>query len=585
MESFKVIWKNVLCKSKIIILLLILSCSVYAFSIVPIWVQKGYFDRLEQYIGGGYPFNYLLYWLIAFYIARCISGGFLIPAGATKDIYYEYVLTRNVRQSLHQTNNLIRLEYYDSPSMYNLIQRTSSILTTGALRELVNTSGAVLNLIISLVTMLISLWIINYKLVILACISIVPIFVEHYWFDKRMNIIDRQMIESKRKQQQCIIHIIGKEYYLDTRVSGAADYFVESWKNYQKKIEELQNKIHIRQVIFCSISGLIKSLCAIGIFIISIQLFYEKKITVGSFAAVIGIVGMLFAYMDFFISSMSRSIVHINDIKEVTKYFELEKEKRDESSPDTSIGNIRLDHVSFRYENGNRDVVCDVNKIFKKNEKIAVLGINGAGKSTLMNLIMGLYIPTEGHVYYDGIDINTQDKSKWQRRISTIFQDFQTYELSIAENVALGRGTLEYDKDEVINALDEAGVPYQKWDDKEESKIGKLYGGIEMSKGEMQKLAIARYYYNKSADLLVVDEPTAALDPLSEENLYSLLMKKSKDKTTFLVSHRLASVRIADRILVMDNGQIIEDGSHEELIQKNGLYKRMYDEQARLYRR
>jgi ATP-binding cassette subfamily B protein len=583
---FKLLWKNVFVHCKVLFLLVVISCSVYAFSLAPIWIQKGYIDRLQGFLTGNYALVNLVWWLVFFYLVRCLSGGFLIPVAQAKDLYYEYILTRNVRRSQHCMNNNIRLEYYDSMKMYNLMERVGNVMTSGALRDTVNAFAAFLTLTISLVAILISLGVLHYGFVILACISIIPIFVEYYWFQKKIYELDRKVIEDRRRQQQCIAHIRDRTYCFETRISGAAPYFQQQWENYRNQIENLQNKIYLKKILFGIFSGLIKSISIIGIIILATYLLAINYISIGSFCAVLGIIGMLFSYMDFFISTLSQSIIRFSELKDISEYYELEQEEKEEQEKlPTVIGDIVLNNVSFRYESRQKDAIQNVTKTFKKGEKIAILGVNGAGKTTLMNIVMGLYQPTNGSVSYNGVEIRGRDKTKWHEKIAAVFQDYQIYALTISENVMLGNVRYGNIPDKVIAALERAEFPYKKWEQNVDSLILREFGGIELSKGETQKLAIARSYYNTEAEILVIDEPTAALDPISEENLYKTFMKETSNKTTFIVSHRLGSVKIADRILVMDASNILEDGSHKELLKQNGLYAQMYKQQATLYER
>lgn len=582
MKVIKLLWNNVFRHCKALIILILISCSVYAFSLIPIFVQKTYFDKLEQFLTSDYAFFALLFWLFVFYVTRSISGGFLIPLSGAKDLYYEYTVTYQVRRSQHRMNNLVPLEDFDSEAIYNLMQRADEALTSGALRSTVNAIASFLTMFISLVSMLISLFVINHYFVIFAVILVVPMFIEYFWFEKKIYLIERSLVTTKRKQNFCASHICDKEYFFQTRISGAAPCFIEEWEAYRQSVEQLYDKIHIRKLLFGLISGVFKSGSIVIMVIIGLHLLSEGSISIGSFSVLIGVIGMIMSYMDFFISTLSQSIVRIGELREVSAYYDIPGEEQT-PSPSSHIGDIELKNVSFKYSSRDVDALSNINKVFKKGEKVAIFGMNGAGKTTLTNIIMGAFTPTQGQVQYDGIDISLYDKNLWREKISAVFQDFQIYNVTVYDNVFLGNIRKERDQEKLDEALQQANFPLQKHHG--DQMIGRMFGGIELSRGEAQKLAMARSYYNSDAEIVIIDEPTAALDPIAEEELYQSFINDSEDKTLFIVSHRMGSARIADRILVMDSAEIVEDGTHEQLLALNGIYAKIYKEQAVLYDR
>ena len=248
---------------------------------------------------------------------------------------------------------------------------------------------------------------------------------------------------------------------------------------------------------------------------------------------------------------------------------------------------IELEHVSFTYPGSRVPTLKDLNLTIRPGEKIALVGLNGAGKSTLVKLLCGLYRPTSGTIRVGGRPISSFGKEEYFSMIAAVFQDVKLLPLTIAQNVASDNGE-DIDRQRVRQCLSLAGL-WEMVDGlprKEDTPLGRgvLDDGIDLSGGERQKVWMARAFY-KEASILILDEPTAALDPLAEQEIYEKYVEMSEGRTSLFISHRLASTRFCDRIWLMENGRITEQGSHEELMEKNGAYARLFAVQGKYYRK
>ena len=248
---------------------------------------------------------------------------------------------------------------------------------------------------------------------------------------------------------------------------------------------------------------------------------------------------------------------------------------------------IELEHVSFTYPGSRVPTLKDLNLTIRPGEKIALVGLNGAGKSTLVKLLCGLYRPTSGTIRVGGRPLSSFGKEEYFSMIAAVFQDVKLLPLTIAQNVASDNGE-DIDRQRVRQCLSLAGL-WEMVDGlprKEDTPLGRgvLDDGIDLSGGERQKVWMARAFY-KEASILILDEPTAALDPLAEQEIYEKYVQMSEGKTSLFISHRLASTRFCDRIWLMENGRITEQGSHEELMEKNGAYAGLFEVQGKYYRK
>jgi ATP-binding cassette subfamily B protein len=245
-----------------------------------------------------------------------------------------------------------------------------------------------------------------------------------------------------------------------------------------------------------------------------------------------------------------------------------------------------FEDVGFCYANSDRWANRHLNFTLHAGEKLALVGENGAGKTTLVKLLARLYDPTEGRILLDGIDLREYDLGELRMQIGIIFQDYLRYQMTISQNIAVGNIEQKDNQNLIRSSASKslADILIEKLPDKYSQMLGRRFNkGIELSGGEWQKVALARAYM-RDAQLLILDEPTAALDARAEYEVFQRFADLTKGKSAVLISHRFSTVRMADRIVVLENGELIEIGSHEELLEKDGLYAELFHLQAMGYR-
>ena len=362
-------------------------------------------------------------------------------------------------------------------------------------------------------------------------------------------------------------------------------------KRYHDAVDEVssQTRAHMPKIVLISASGAnLFSLINYGIpmLVLGWQVF-KGITTIGEFST--GVIG---------VSNLSSSLFGIwciiPGIREQSLYIEnlrtflsAQKETTGEQNLASGMHEITLQDVHFHYSaNVAREITDGISMHIKKGEKIAFVGENGAGKTTLIKLIEGLYRPTAGSILIDKTPIETFDGKSLRGSIATVMQKPVHYSFTIAENILLREVQNDTDRRRVQKVLEESGL----WERVShlpkgmDSVLGKEFDeeGIELSGGESQKLAIARALY-EDAGVLILDEPANSLDPLAEAEMYERMFAAGKDRTLILISHRLYSTRKADHIYYIENGKIVEEGTHEELMKVNGKYAAMYHLQASLY--
>lgn len=287
------------------------------------------------------------------------------------------------------------------------------------------------------------------------------------------------------------------------------------------------------------------------------------------------------------LSVMHKQSLDISTIREFLDWdepFDLNGGERIAFEPNKQY-EIRLDDVSFRYPKADKDTLSHINLTVHPGEKLAIVGLNGAGKTTLVKLVCGFLDPTEGRILLNGEDIRKFNRNDYYALFSAVFQEFSVLDVTVKENVAQCVDGI--DETRVWQCIDKAGLTekIQSLPKGIETHLGRrvFKDGVEFSGGQTQRLMLARALY-KNAPILVLDEPTAALDPIAENDIYQKYNDMTHGRTSFFISHRLASTRFCDRIIFVDSGKIAEEGTHDELLKNGGGYAYLFEVQSKYYR-
>lgn len=355
-----------------------------------------------------------------------------------------------------------------------------------------------------------------------------------------------------------------------------------------KTHRHLHSRIQWRAFLTGSINNFLNLLRDAFAYIYLIIMFSKNAITVGDFtmyfSAITSLSGTLTGLSEK-ITELTKYDLKIKDIRKTEKMPSSRNRGKGISAPKENI-EIEFRNVSFRYPNAENDTIKNISFKIKAGEKLALVGVNGAGKTTIVKLLCGLYLPTEGEILLNSHPINDYNIYEYYSLFSAVFQDISLMPYSIAENIAATTEKDEIDFEKVKNSIEIAGLkervdalplgvdtPFNK-------NVNE--GAVDFSGGEKQKLALARAIY-LDRPMLILDEPTAALDPIAENEMYMKFNEISRGQTAMFISHRLASTRFCDRIIHLENGEIIENGTHDELIAANGKYAMMYGLQSKYY--
>ena len=547
------------------------------------------------------------------YAAKIIAvmAGFYILAYAFDKWYWVIknpLLRRKLHLSMHEElfKKALSLDLacFDDPEFYNDFVWAMNESDKRAV-EVIEDTGKLINRLVSSATLFGLLLSIDYVIAIMifSCAAITAVCSHignrvSFNHSKETNSLWR-----KKSYINRVYHL--SDYAKELRTHRADELLMREYDENTEQIIKSDKKYGIKYFLLYGLGwNTIGHITFFAVIVYTVILLGRGDIMVGGFAASVNVVFQLRWLLVDLVERITKYGKHSLYIEKYNQFMHFEPAVVGEITDIPEFESLEFRGVSFSYEfsshpkykfhdenytppksEGAKEALRNVSLKIQAHDKIAIVGYNGAGKTTLIKLIMRLYDPTEGEILYNGINVKEFDPSAYRRKIGTVFQDFKIFATSIAENVMNGAYS-ESDADTVMDALRTTDFT---------EKLEKLDGGINthltrefndsgtnLSGGEAQKIAIARAF-SKDYPIVIMDEPSSALDPLAEYKLNQSILHNTEGKTVIFISHRLSTTRIADKIYMFDTGSLVEEGSHTELLSKNGKYAEMFRVQSEKY--
>lgn len=491
----------------------------------------------------------------------------------------------SILSEIHEKVSVIPTESYENPSLYDAMHRANDIVSSGRFMRFFLNGLAATQEIITVVSVSLVLASFSPWLIPLCVLSVIPPFVARVLKGTRYYYMRVYQTPKIRIQEYLWSLLTSRETLKEVRVFGFGDYLKKRWADFKKELQDeewafVRKHGLIQSAVDCSRSlGL-----GLGI-VLLVWLVTRNLIEAGAFGAGFAALQMVQDSFNGFLVQLSAMTEKVPFVADLLRFLEIGQAGDNYGLEFTGLKEgIEVDNLGFSYPGSSETALTDVSLEVRKGETVALVGLNGAGKTTLAKLILGLYAPSAGQVRYDGVSLADYKRETVYRRASAVFQDYVKYLLTFRENIGFGRID-ELDNDQLIlEVVDqvELGNVLDRLPDRLNTQLGREFGGEELSEGEWQKLAIARGLI-RQGDVVVLDEPTASLDPVIESEVFQKFAELVRDKTGILISHRVGSARVAQRIIVLSEGRIVEMGSHEELMKRQGAYYKLFSLQAQWY--
>ena len=563
-------------------------------SAVIIFMTQRFYDSVQGLITGKTTLN-------GTYLAIAALGGLLLLKELLNG-YDNYLGCRIFMRTFGEYSKIVHKKiskidpvHFEDTKFHDYMQKVYP--ATGTILRIVGTCISIFSFYIPFfLIMSIYLYSLKPVFILIIVFIFIPVLISQLMKAGIIAKFEDNAAPERRKYDFYYNTITNKEFFKETRKLGAYNFFFIRFIDVIKKLSKLEWKADkkSKSLELCMHIFIVAGFA--GILYLLLEALLAGEITPGAFAAVLGSLSMMFGIMENLVkNNIGKLSEQFGRAKNFIYFTELPEREGEDGEKDFSKG-IQIDSVSFTYPNANEKSIDDITFNINAGETVAIVGENGAGKTTLIKLITGLYKPESGKVLTNGLDTSKINMRSLFNKVSGVFQRYQRYQMTLEENIRISdpwddlSGDLTKDTsgkryDRSINTvLSEAGVEVSEKDfpDGYDTMLSREFDGVDLSGGQWQRIAIARGLY-RIHDTIILDEPTAAIDPLEESRIYDKFVKISKGKTAIIVTHRLGSAKMADKVIVMDKGKIVDIAPHEILMRRCGLYAEMYKAQAKWY--
>lgn len=552
------------------------------FPLITIWLWK---EILNGVIASQGDISNILLYLVIYllvqfcsYIISCISGYI--------NMRYWDEITFYIDGIMIEKTSRMDLVFFDSADMNDKLNNArSNYDVLHAIPPLV------FNIISEIITVIITIIIVcTYKwwIGLITILLLFPSVIYEQKYNKKRYKMNKEQIRDNRKMGYYGGVFFDNGAQFEIKLNGIGRYFIDKYNAIWKRLFKINRKEDILHIIAKALLGFVNILAELTVLFISISDVVLGPLGIGDLQYNLSMVSRLRSQANSLFSDINSFMLNNAKLSELQDFMSIEPEI-EKSGTRIPSNNPRIEfcNVYFKYYNTENYVLQDCSFTIEPGEKVGLIGLNGAGKSTIIKLMFRFYDPEKGCIKLDGVDIKQYDVYAVRKVFGVLFQDYVTYCLPLREIIALSDFEKRYDNERLKKVADISGVSsiISKWENGLDSVLGRYYTdeGKDLSGGQWQLVALARAYF-RDTDYMVLDEPSAALDPISEDRIFEQIYRLSKGKSSITISHRLSNTTLADKILVIDSGKIIEQGSHFQLLKQGGKYAHLFNLQAEKYK-
>jgi len=560
-------------------------------SLLPVallWITKLIIDGIVHAVSTHQPVQPKFWWLVAAEFSLAVLSSALARAIDYSDSLLADKYTRHV--SIQVMNHAADLDLvaYEDPVFYDRLER-ARVQATDRL-GMIQAIGRLVQQVITTVTLSVSIMLFSPWLMLLLIAGVVPAFVgeSHFAFLGYA----KNFRQTPIRRQLDYLRVLGgsKEAAKELKLFGLRGFLSERFTRLSDGIYKENVALSRRKLIAGTALSVVGTMGYYSAYVFVIWRTVNGVLSIGTLTFLAGAIQQASSNIQQIFSTLAGIADQALFLTDLLAFFEMRAVIRSKPgalpAPKPMVRGFEFRNVAFHYPGSSRLVLNRLNFRLSPGERVALIGENGQGKTTIVKLITRLYDPSEGQILLDGVDLRDYNLEDLQREMGVIFQDFMRYEMTARENIAMGR-VEEIDNLELLQAAAEKSMAHHvigQLPRRYEQMLGRRFDqGVDLSGGEWQKVALARAYL-RDAQLLILDEPTAALDAPSEFEVFRRFSELTAGKTALFISHRFSTVRMADRIVVLANGRIVEEGSHDELASQGGRYAEMFEMQASSYR-
>ena len=551
-------------------------------------VSRKIIDAIVQVVKTHSPVSRIFWWLVALEFGLALLGTILARLSDYCDSVLADRFTRHVSIRVMEHASRLDLSSYEDPEFYNKLERARHQATDRI--GMIQAFGRLLQGVITAVTLSVSILAFSPWLLLLLVAGVIPAFVGESHFAFLGYSLNMRLTPTRRQLDYLRDLGASKESAKELKLFGLSGHFSGRYSQLADEVYVQSVSLLKRRLRAGSLFGLLSTAAYYGAYAYVIFETVSGKLSVGTMVFLAGALSGASSNIQQVFSIFSSIADQALFLTDLLDFFAVVPKVRSKphalSAPRPIRQGFEFENVSFTYPGTSRVILDGLTFHFRPGERVALVGENGQGKTTIVKLITRLYDPSAGRILLDGIDLREYDLDDLHREIGVIFQDFMRYEMTARENISVGKIgdganlagiTAAARKSMAAPVIERLPLGYGQM-------LGRRFeGGVDLSGGEWQKIALARAYLRDS-QLLILDEPTASLDARSESDVFRRFAELTQGKMALLISHRFSTVRMADRILVLADGRIAEDGCHSELISRGQRYSKMFELQAASYR-